>query len=86
MVPVLFMVLEIVFNKIKFCSDDLPYCFLMVILFGLMDSIITYSGYEPAYPPILIWTNWVSVIIVFGFSLILALGFVVGWLITRKRK
>jgi hypothetical protein len=83
--PLTGMILEMIYNKMVFVPYHSLFGVLLIAIYGLLDSILTFLGYGEAYEYVLTWTNWLTVVVIVGFMGIALGAFGIGYKISQRK-
>lgn len=82
--PIIGMVLEYKCGLVLFKKYDFLNGFSFVLCYAFYDCILTYLGYGEAYPVVLTWDNYISMITITVFILMSLLAFVIGYRLKHR--
>ena len=83
-IPLISIIIDAYFNTIRFTLGHIYFPFLFVILYLIIDLILTFTTGMNAYP-MLDYTNYLTALFVISFLILLFLVFIFGLYIHEKK-
>ena len=86
LIPYLIMIGDVMLTSIALIPVQVIWGLLMALIYAIMDFIIVKTGHEESYPLLFDWKSYVTGLTIIGFESLIAIGFLIGYMITRNNK
>ena len=84
LVPFLFIIFEHCLCHFQMVLRHIFICYLLIIIWAIVDSSITLNGYDPSYPMIT-WRDWETMGFAIAFFLLYGVGFLIAFWFSKKK-